>query len=67
MLHIKNLVHGLWVKWFQRMCTDCSSFWSKFIWPVLTVIIPAPLLQCLHSISDALLVKLLPFYVGVLH
>ncbi len=66
MLHIKNLVHGLWVKWFQRLCSDCSSSWSKFIWPTLTEIIPHQLLQGLHTISDSIFQKFPPFYTNVL-
>ena len=65
MMHVKNLVHSLPVKWFQRICTDCGSSWSKFIWPILTVIIPYQLLQGLHSVTDALLSKLPPFYAQV--
>ena len=44
MIHIKNVVHGLRVKWFQWLCADCGSSWSKFVWDDLTALIPHQLL-----------------------
>ncbi len=41
MIHIKNLVHGLHLKWFQRMCADAGSSWSRFIWPEIETLIPS--------------------------
>ena len=59
MMHVKNVVHGLRVKWFQQLCADCGSSWSKFIWPILTALIPPELLQGLRSVSEKIL-NLLP-------
>ncbi len=28
MIHVKNAVHCLWVKWINHMCHDVSSSWS---------------------------------------
>ncbi len=66
MLHIKNQSHCLYVKWFQCLCAECGSSWSHFIWPILTEIIPVPLLQGLCSISDKILDKLQPFYATII-
>ena len=66
MLHLKNLVYGLWVKWFQKLCSDCGSSWSKYIWPTLTEILPYQLLQELCTILNSILQKFLPFYTNVL-
>ena len=65
MMNVKNLVHGLCVKWFHRICTDCGSSWSKFIWSDLTALILHPLLQGLQSVSKSILKQLPPFYTGI--
>ncbi len=65
MMHVKNLVYGLCVKWFHRICADCGSSWSKFIWSDLTTLILHPLLQGLWSVSEGILKQLPPFYASV--
>ena len=65
MMHVKNMVHSLRVKWFQQLCANCGSPWLKFIWPILTVLIPPELLQGLCSVSEKILNQLPPFYAGV--
>ncbi len=66
MLHVKNVVHGLRVKWYLGLCTDIGFSWSQFIWPDLTALIPYQLLQGLWSVSKQILSQLPPFYAGVI-
>ena len=62
MLHIKNCVHFLWVKWMHRLCTDVGSSWSRFIWHEIERRVPAELFTGLRLISESVLTGLTPFY-----
>ena len=65
MVHVKNQVHCLRVKWFHCLCADVGSSWSWFIWPVLTEIIPVNLLTGLCRVSERILSQLPLFYAQI--
>ncbi len=66
MLHVKNFMHSLRVKWMHRITLDVGLTWSHFIWPQLMKTIPATLLQGLQVVSESCLMGLDPFYSGIL-
>ena len=66
MIHVKNAVHCLWVKWMNHMCHDVSSSWSQYIWWKIEDIIPFDLIGSVHAINENLLQGLPPFYASML-
>ncbi len=36
MLHVKNVVHELKVKWMHRLSKDKGLTWSRYIWREIT-------------------------------
>ena len=66
MLHVKNVIHGLRMKWMHLLTTDMGLSWSCFAWPKITVIILPKLFGGLCQVLEADLHKLPPFYAGML-
>ncbi len=67
MLHVKNVVHSLHVKWFQHLTIDKGLTWSRMIWERVIDVIPENLFQGLCSVPESCLAGLDPFYSSMLH
>ncbi len=66
MIHVKNAVHCLQVKWMNCMCYDVGSSWSQYIWWKIEDIIPFDLIGGVCAINENLLQGLPPFYASML-
>ncbi len=67
MLHVKNVLHTLQVKWMHRLTQDLGLSWSRFIWPLITKCIPPNLFGGMRQISESELKGLPLFYADMLH
>ncbi len=66
MIHVKNTVHLLHAKWMLHFCKDAGSSWSQYAWDNIMAHVPAELFCGLCSTSEKVLLKLPPFYSGML-
>ncbi len=66
MIHIKNTVHALKVKWMHCLCKDAGSSWSRFAWPEIATVIPEQLWTGLCSVPEMQIAHLDPFYAHML-
>ena len=66
MIHVKNTVHALRVKWMHCLCRDAGSLWSRFAWPEMSAVIPEQLWTGLCSVAEGLIAHLDPFYAHML-
>ncbi len=66
MLHIKNMVYNLRVKWMAQLSLDRSFTWLRMIWPRIITKIPSILLQGLRHVPESCLQEMDPFYAQVL-
>lgn len=66
MLHVKNVVHALRVKWMRQTSLDLGLTWSRFFWPTLTTEIPSMLIQGLCTCPESALRNLDPFYAQII-
>ena len=66
MLHIKNVVHTLRVKWMARLSLDRGFTWSRMIWLKIIAKIPSMLLQGLRHVPESCLQEIDPFYAQIL-
>ena len=67
MIHVKNNIYCLRVKWVNHLCQDVGSSWSRYIWWKLETVAPFGLLPGLWTINENLIQKLPPFYASMLH
>ncbi len=67
MLHVKNVIHELWVKWMYQLTEDCGSTWSRYIWLTMCQRIPAGLFQGLCQLPESALCGLDNFYALMVH
>ncbi len=66
MIHVKNTVHALRVKWMHHLCKDTGSSWSRFAWPEISAVIPEQLWTGLCLVPEGLITYLDPFYAYML-
>ncbi len=67
MLHVRNVVHALRVKWMQHFSLDMGLTWSRLAWPAVTCRIPPELFQGLCHVLESALCGLDQFYSSMLH
>ncbi len=67
MLHVKNAVLVLHVKWMDRLCKDMESSWLRFIWPLVSDLFGVQLLAGARVIWESDLSLLTPFYALIVH
>ncbi len=65
-LHIKNVVHNLRVKWMARLSLDRGFTWLRMIWLKIIAKIPSILLQGLRHVPELCLQEMDPFYAQIL-
>ncbi len=65
MLHVKNVLHSLWVKWMQHLSNDLGLSWSRFIWPKLSALYLPELIGGMRGVQELDLHTLPPFYAGM--
>ncbi len=65
MLHVKNAVHVLRLKWMDRLCKDVRSSWSRWIWPQMEEIFGFHLITGVHAVHNSALSGLTPFYAAM--
>ena len=65
MLHVKNVLHSLQVKWMQCLSNDLGLSWSRFIWPKLSALYPPELFGGMRDVCESDLHTLPPFYAGM--
>ncbi len=66
MLHVKNVLHVLHVKWMKCLSTDLGLSWSRFIWPEIVTIYPPELYGGMRQVLESDLCVLPNFYAGVI-
>ncbi len=66
MLHVKNVVHNLRVKWMAQLSLDRGFTWSRMIWLRITTKMPSMLLQGLRHVLESCLQEMDPFYAQIL-
>ena len=66
-LHVKNVLHVLCVKWMQHLSIDLGLSWSRFIWPEITTIFPPELHGGMRQVLESDLRALPNFYAGMIH
>ncbi len=66
MLHVKNVVHCLRIKWMKPLTQDAGLTWSHFVWLELIHMIPCDLLQGLQSCPESVLSRMDDFYTNIL-
>ncbi len=62
MIHIKNMVHCLRVKWMFYFCEDVGVSWPRYVWDQVEQVIPLTLLAGVRAVNENLLKSLPPFY-----
>ncbi len=67
MLHVKNVLHVLCVKWMKHLFTDLGLSWSRFIWPEIITIYPLELHGRMRQVLESDLCVLPNFYAGMIH
>ncbi len=67
MIHVKNSVHCLQVKWMFHLCEDIGVSWSRYAWGHVEGLIPFVLVSGIHTIREDLLLGISSFYASVLH
>ncbi len=67
MIHIKNIIHAMRVKWLNRLCLDRGQLWLRIAWTQITQYILDTLLLGLTGICESDLQKVPPYYAVVLH
>ncbi len=65
-LHVKNAIHVLRVKWMQHFCVDMGLTWSRLVWPTITHRILPNLFQGLCCVPELVICGLDPFYSSML-
>ena len=67
MIHIKNMVHCLRVKWMFYFCEDVGVSWPRYVWDQVEQVIPLTLLAGVRAVNENLLKSLSPFYACMIH
>ena len=67
MIHVKNSVHYLQVKWMFCLCEDVGMSWSRYTWEHVEGLIPFILVSGVCAIREDLLTRIPSFYASVLH
>ena len=65
MIHVKNFVHSLRIKWMARLSKDAGSSWSQFAWSNISPVILVELWAGICLISEKTLQELSPFYASI--
>ena len=66
MIHVKNVIHAMRVKWLNRLCLDRGQSWSRIAWTKITQYILDTLLPGLTGVCELDIQKVPPFYAAVL-
>ena len=66
MLHVKNVLHSLRVKWMQHLTADLGLSWGRFIWLQISGLYPPELHGGLREVQESDLHILPPFYTGMI-
>ena len=66
MIHVKNSVHYLRMKWMHCLCKDVGLSWLRYAWCEITGIIADQLFAGLRAVSEHVLQPLDPFYAVML-
>ncbi len=66
MIHVKNVIHAMCVKWMNRLCLDRGQSWLRIAWTQITQCILDALLSGLTGVCETDLQKVSPFYAAVL-
>ncbi len=67
MIHVKNSVHCLWVKWMFHLCEDVGVSWSRYAWEHVEGLIPFVSMSGVRAIREDLLTEIPFFYASILH
>ncbi len=67
MVHVKNVIHAMRVKWLNRLCLDRGQSWLRMAWSQITKYILDTLLLVLTGVCESDIQKIPPFYAAVLH
>ena len=67
MINVNNAVHLIWVKWYDRLCRDVGSSWSRFAWDKLAEFILVSMLGGIRKVRESDLHMLTPFYHSIVH
>ncbi len=67
LVHVKNCLHALRLKWMAQLCRDVGSSWSDFIWPKILNFSSFNLIGGIRNLQEADLNESTPFYQSMLH